>query len=237
MLSKRTPYVPRFPKPRKSVFREYTEAIIIALVAALFLRAFVVQAFKIPSGSMIPTLAIGDHILVNKLSYGVRLPDINWLPFAGCIDLARGSHAVEWDIPERGDVVVFVYPKDRCKDFIKRVVGVPGDEVVIRDKKVFINGEPVEDAHAHFEEQGVFLGAGHVRDNFGPVKVPGDHVFVMGDNRDRSFDSRFWGFVPIRTSAAAPSSSTGPGTRKTAGCAGGASAVSSTDSERSRFIS
>ena len=198
MLSRRTPYVPRFPKPRKSVFREYTEAILIALLAALFLRAFVVQAFKIPSGSMIPTLAIGDHILVNKLSYGVRLPDVNWLPFAGCIDLARGSHVMEWDIPERDDVIVFVYPEDRCKDFIKRVVAVPGDEVVIRDKKVFINGEPVEDAHAHFEEQGVLLGTGHVRDNFGPVKVPGDHVFVMGDNRDRSFDSRFWGFVPIK---------------------------------------
>ncbi len=187
----------RPPKTRKTVVREYAEAIVIALLAALFLRAFVVQAFKIPSGSMIPTLAIGDHILVNKLSYGVRLPDVNWLPFAGCVDLARGSQVMEWDIPERGDVVVFVYPRDRCKDFIKRVVAVPGDEVVIRDKKVYINGEPVEDAHAHFEDRGAVLGAGHVRDNFGPAKVPEGRVFVMGDNRDRSLDSRFWGFVPI----------------------------------------
>ncbi len=188
----------RFGKPRKSVLREYTEAILIALVAALFLRAFVVQAFKIPSGSMIPTLAIGDHILVNKLSYGLRLPDVNWVPLAGCVDLVRGSHLVEWDIPERDDVVVFVYPEDRCKDFIKRVVGLPGDEVAIRNKRVHINGKPVDDDHAHFEDEGATLGAGHVRDNFGPVTVPDGRVFVMGDNRDRSFDSRFWGFVPIQ---------------------------------------
>ncbi len=186
-----------FSKARKSVFREYTEAIVIALLAALFLRTFVVQAFKIPSGSMIPTLVIGDHILVNKLSYGVRLPDLNWVPFAGCVDLARGSHVVNWDAPERGDVIVFIYPQDRCKDFIKRVVAVPGDEVRIRDKKVFINGEPVEDAHADFEDKGMILGEGHPRDNLAPIQVPEGHLFVMGDNRDRSFDSRFWGFVPI----------------------------------------
>ena len=187
----------RYPRSRKSVFREYTEAILIALVAALFLRAFVVQAFKIPSGSMIPTLAIGDQILVNKLSYGVRMPDVNWVPLAGCVDLVRGSHVMDWGMPERGDVIVFVYPKDRCKDFIKRVVAVPGDEVMIRDKKLFINGKAVEDPHAHFEDGGMTLSGDHVRDNLGPVKVPEGRVFVMGDNRDRSFDSRFWGFVPI----------------------------------------
>ena len=189
--------MPRLKTRKKSVFREYAEAILIALVAALVLRAFVVQAFKIPSGSMIPTLAIGDHILVNKLSYGIRLPDLNWLPFAGCVDLARGSRVMQWGIPERSDVIVFVFPKDRCKDFIKRVAGIPGDEVTIRSKKVYINGELVDDAHAHFEDQEMTLGANHVRDNFGPVKVPDGYVFVMGDNRDRSFDSRFWGFVPI----------------------------------------
>ena len=184
-------------KTGKSVFREYAEAIIIALIAALFLRAFVVQAFKIPSGSMIPTLVVGDHILVNKLSYGIRLPDLNWIPFAGCVDMTRGSHVAAWDTPERGDVIVFIYPEDRCKDFIKRVVGVPGDEIRIRDKKVHVNGAAVEDAHAHFVEQGMTLGPGHLRDNLGPVRVPDGHLFVMGDNRDRSFDSRFWGFVPI----------------------------------------
>jgi len=184
---------------KKSVVREYAEAILIALVAALFLRAFVVQAFKIPSGSMIPTLEIGDHILVNKLAYGVRSPDINWLPIVGCVDLSSGSHVVEWDMPKRGDVVVFVYPRDRCKDFIKRVVGVPGDMVEIRDKQVYINGEPVvEDAHAYYEDPNVVHGANRPRDNFGPVQVPDNHIFVMGDNRDRSYDSRFWGFVPIQ---------------------------------------
>ena len=183
---------------KKSVVREYVEAILIALVAALFLRAFVVQAFKIPSGSMIPTLEIGDHILVNKLAYGIRLPDINWLPVVGCVDLSSGSHLTEWDIPKRGDVVVFVYPRDRCKDFIKRVVGIPGDEVEIRDKKVYLNGKPVEDVQAYFEDPQVVRGPNGIRDNFGPTRVPKTHIFVMGDNRDRSYDSRFWGFVPIK---------------------------------------
>jgi len=183
---------------KKSVVREYAEAILIALVAALFLRAFVVQAFKIPSGSMIPTLEIGDHILVNKLAYGVRTPDINWLPVVGCVDLSSGSHLVEWDMPKRGDVVVFVYPRDRCKDFIKRVVGVPGDSVEIRNKKVYVNGEQVEDLHAFFEDPELARGSNGIRDNFGPVQVPENHIFVMGDNRDRSYDSRFWGFVPVQ---------------------------------------
>lgn len=183
---------------RKSVVREYAEAIVIALIAALFLRAFVVQAFKIPSGSMIPTLEVGDHILVNKLAYGVRSPDINWLPLVGCVDLSNGSHLVEWDTPRRGDVVVFVYPRDRCKDFIKRVVGVPGDVVEIRNKRVYINGGPVEDAHAFHEDPDLAYGSNRGRDNYGPVEVPEDHIFVMGDNRDRSYDSRFWGFVPVR---------------------------------------
>ena len=182
---------------RKSVFREYTETIVIVVAAVLFLRAFVVQAYNIPSGSMMPTLEVGDRIFVNKLSYGVRLPDLNWLPFAGCVDLSRGTHVAEWAVPERGDVVVFVYPQDRCRDFVKRVVGVPGDEVLIRNKKLHINGQAVEDLHAHFEDPGIVRGAGHVRDNLGPLKVPADHLFVMGDNRDRSLDSRFWGLVPI----------------------------------------
>ena len=115
----------------KSTFREYAEAIIMALVLALFIRTFIVQAFKIPSGSMIPTLEIGDHILVNKLSYGLRMPFLE-------------RYLFQYSTPSRGDVVVFIYPEDRSKDFIKRVIGVAGDTVEVRAKKVFINGKQVE---------------------------------------------------------------------------------------------
>lgn len=170
----------------KSTFREYAEAIIMALLLALFIRTFIVQAFKIPSGSMIPTLQIGDHILVNKLAYGIRVP--LW-----------GHYLVDFKKPQPGDVVVFVFPEDRSKDFIKRVIGVAGDVVEIRGKKVYINGQPVRDPHAHFEgEDGAQGGANFfVRDDYGPRTVPENHIFVMGDNRDRSYDSRFWGFVDL----------------------------------------
>ena len=171
-------------KKAKSTFREYAEAISMALLLALFIRTFIVQAFKIPSGSMIPTLEIGDHILVNKLAYGVRIPF--W-----------DHYLVEFKRPRRGDVVVFIFPEDRSKDFIKRVVGVAGDQVEIRGKKIYINGKPVDDPHAHFEgEEGHGAGV-RVRDDYGPRQVPANHIFVMGDNRDRSYDSRFWGFVNL----------------------------------------
>lgn len=168
----------------KSAFREYAEAIIMALILALFIRTFIVQAFKIPSGSMIPTLEIGDHILVNKLTYGVRMPFLE-------------RYLLQYATPQRGDVVVFIYPEDRSKDFIKRVIAVGGDTVEIRAKKVFINGKPIEDPHAHFagyDPQAGGVGSG---DDYGPKAVPANHVFVMGDNRDRSYDSRFWGFVDL----------------------------------------
>jgi signal peptidase I len=168
----------------KSTFREYAEAILMALILALFIRTFIVQAFKIPSGSMIPTLAIGDHILVNKLSYGVRMPFLE-------------KYLVDFGAPARGDVIVFIYPEDRSKDFIKRVVGVAGDNVEVRSKKVFINGKAVEDSHAHFEGYDPQLGGTVNGDNYGPKVVPEGHVFVMGDNRDRSYDSRFWGYVNL----------------------------------------
>lgn len=172
-------------KKAKSTFREYAESIVFALLLALFIRSFIVQAFKIPSGSMIPTLQIGDHILVNKLSYGIRSPF--W-----------GSYLLNFKKAKRGDVVVFIFPEDRSKDFIKRVVGIEGDMVEIREKKVYINGKPLEDPHAHFEgdrpERGVF----NVRDNYGPRRVPENHIFVMGDNRDRSYDSRYWGYVNLK---------------------------------------
>jgi signal peptidase I len=162
---------------RKSVFREYAEAIIIAVVLALFIRTFVVQAFKIPSGSMKPTLLVGDHILVSKFIYGIKIP------FTDKTIIKLGK-------PERGDVVVFKYPLDTKKDYIKRVVGLPGDKVELVNKQLFINGRVTDDPHAYYSVYG------NLR-NFGPVTVPANHLFVMGDNRDESSDSRVWGFVPF----------------------------------------
>lgn len=167
---------------KKSVFREYFEAILIAVILALIIRTFVIQAFKIPSGSMLPTLLIGDHLLVNKFIYGIRVP------FSGKVLISITE-------PEKGDVVVFKFPKDRSIDYIKRVVGVPGDTVEITDKEVFINGKAVEDPHAHIGSTTILNSGESPRDNFGPVLVPEDRIFVMGDNRDNSYDSRFWGFV------------------------------------------
>jgi signal peptidase I len=172
-------------KKRKSTFREYAEAIVVALVLALIIRTFVVQAFKIPSGSMEPTLEIGDHILVNKFIYGTKIPftSLNLLP---------------WKDPERGDVIVFIYPLEPDKDFIKRVIAVAGDSVRIVNKKVYINGAEVPDPHAVYKDDTILRGEAQKRDNFGPVTVPPGNLFVLGDNRDRSLDSRFWGFVPLK---------------------------------------
>jgi len=169
---------------RKGAIREYAEAILIALAIALVIRTFVVQAFKIPSGSMIPTLEIGDHILVNRFIYGFRIPytRVRLLPFT---------------TPQRGDVIVFVYPEDNSKDFIKRVVGVGGDTVEIKDKRVYVNGRAWEDPFGVYTDPRVLPKSMDPRDNFGPVKVPPDELFVMGDNRDNSRDSRYWGFVHV----------------------------------------
>ncbi len=164
---------------------EWAKTIVLALVLALFIRTFIVQAFKIPSGSMIPTLLIGDHILVNKFIYGVRNP------------LTR-SVWIKGKEPARRDVIVFIYPKNRKLDFIKRVIGLPGEIVEIRNKKVYINGVPLEEPYVIHTDPNILPREISPRDNFGPVKVPPGHLFVMGDNRDQSNDSRFWGFVPIR---------------------------------------
>ncbi len=166
----------------KSSIREYTEAIVVAVLLALFIRTFVVQAFKIPSGSMIPTLKIGDHLLVNKFIYGLRLP------FTGTV-------LIPWKAPTRGDVVVFKFPKDRSVDYIKRVVGVAGDSIEIKDKVVYLNGVKTDDPHAYFTSTATLEAEGSPRDNLGPILVPAGHIFVMGDNRDNSYDGRFWGFV------------------------------------------
>ncbi len=167
---------------KKSVIREYAEAVIIAIVLALFIRTFIVQAFKIPSGSMLPTLKVGDYLLVNKFIYGIKNP-------------FNGETLIPVSTPERGDVVVFRYPKDRSIDYIKRVVGIPGDTIVMKDKQLFINGEKTTDPHAWISNTEILPKTESVRDNFGPVIVPKGHIFVMGDNRDNSYDSRFWGFV------------------------------------------
>jgi len=166
----------------KSKLQEYIEAIILAIVIALFIRTFVIQAYKIPSGSMKPTLQIGDHILVSKFNYGVKVPFIR-------------STLIPVGTPKRGDVVVFIYPEDRSKDFIKRLIGLPGDTIEIRDKKILLNGQPYSDNHGVYVDNLVIPGSVQPRDNFGPVTVPEGSFFVMGDNRDESYDSRFWGFV------------------------------------------
>ncbi len=166
--------------------RENIEAIVIAVVLALFIRSFVVQAFKIPSGSMEPTLLIGDHILVNKFIYGITIPFVEKKFF-------------QFKKPLQGDVIVFIYPVDSSKDFIKRVIAVGGDRIQIKDKKIYINEKLYSDGHGFYSDpRTVYPGdPGANRDNYGPVTVPENSVFVMGDNRDKSYDSRFWGFVDI----------------------------------------
>jgi signal peptidase I len=167
---------------QKSKLRENIEAIIIAIILALFIRTFIIQAFKIPSGSMIPTLQIGDHILVNKFIYGVKIPFLN-------------KTIIPYKNPKMGDIIVFQYPVEPDKDFIKRVIGCPGDVVVVKNKKVFVNDVPLNHDPGTFTDMYMISGQINPRDNFGPITVPAGSYFVMGDNRDNSYDSRFWGFV------------------------------------------
>jgi signal peptidase I len=164
---------------KKSKVREYAETLIIALLIALFVRAFVVQAFKIPSSSMEPTLLVGDHILVNKFIYGVRIPLI-------------GEKIFAFSTPKRGDVIVFIFPRDRSKDFIKRVIGLPGETVEIRDRNIYIDDRLIEDPWGVYSSWGP-----KGPDPYGPTVVPPDSLFVLGDNRNNSQDSRYWGFVPL----------------------------------------
>ena len=213
---------------KKSSFREYAEALLTAVLIAFFLRTFVVEPFKIPSGSMIPTLMVGDHIFVSKFSYGLRLPFTKkWL--------------TKFGEPKRGEVIVFIYPEDEKLDFIKRVVGVPGDKIRLEDNDVYVNGEKLATAPlavqkdslderavrvesdsdlpdaSKFQEIPVFpqweqyqfflerLGEHTHLKQEGPynfftnqeIEVPPGKLFVMGDNRDNSRDSREWGFVPM----------------------------------------
>jgi len=172
-------------KKKKSGLRENIEAILVAIVLALFIRTFVIQAFKIPSGSMKETLKIGDHILVNKFIYGVKIPFLQ-------------TTIIPITNPKRGDIVVFKFPEDPSKDFIKRVIGVAGDVVEIRDKHVYVNNKLLNHDFGIHTDSYIFPAGVQPRDNFGPVVVPPHSLFVMGDNRDQSYDSRFWGFVDLK---------------------------------------
>jgi signal peptidase I len=169
------------PAP-KSRLRENIEAVIIAVILALFIRTFIVQAFKIPSGSMLPTLQIGDHILVNKFIYGVKLPYLN-------------TTVIPFKKPDRDAIIVFRYPEEPDKDFIKRVIAVPGDTIEIRDKNVYINNQLLDEDYAVHTDPKVLPAHVNPRDNLGPITLPEETYFVLGDNRDNSYDSRFWGGV------------------------------------------
>jgi signal peptidase I len=171
---------------RKSTIREYAESIVIAVILALFVRTWIVQAFKIPTGSMENNLLIGDHLLVNKFVFGPTASQI-------------GRTLLPVRDVRRGDVVVFKFPNEPERDFIKRVIGLPGETLELRAKKVYINGQPLDEPYVHFLEpasEAQEVTSFDVRENFRPVQVPEGFYFVMGDNRDNSQDSRYWGFLP-----------------------------------------
>ena len=173
---------------RKSTAREYFESICVAVILALFVRTFVVQAFKIPTGSMENNLLIGDHLLVNKFVFAPTLSRVE-------------EKLLPIDPIRRGDILVFKYPEDPERDFIKRVIGLPGEVVELKDKKVYINGKPLDEPYVHvlfpLDASSPDSGEGSfdLRRTYGPAMVPDGEYFMMGDNRDNSQDSRYWGFL------------------------------------------
>jgi signal peptidase I len=173
---------------KKSTLREYFESIVIAVILALFIRTFVVQAFKIPTGSMEENLLIGDHLLVNKFVFGPT-------------ETGAERTLLPVGTIKRRDIIVFKYPEEPDRDFIKRVIGLPGETVEVREKKVYINGTALDEPYVHFLAPPSAPSELHevtsfdVRERFGPVTVPADQYFMMGDNRDNSADSRYWGFL------------------------------------------
>ena len=166
---------------QKSVTREWVESIVIAFILAMFIRTFFIQAFKIPSGSMIPTLVVGDRLMVNKLRYGPKVPFSN-------------KRLPGFTTFKRGDIIVFIYPEDPKRDFIKRLIALEGETVEIKNGDVYINGKVIENPivkNIFYYNRGKNGGIGQ------KVKVPQGHVFVLGDNSGSSSDSRYWGFVPV----------------------------------------
>lgn len=215
------PASPEQTKTRKQWWVENVTSLALALLLVFMIRSSVIEAFKIPSGSMIPTLLIGDHIFVNKFAYGIKIP------FSDLVT-DHPVYLIKRDPPKHGDIIVFIYPKDESFYYIKRVIGIAGDTIEMRNKVLLINGKEVKrdplpadqtdqiltaldsprynksdldlfmehlDGHDHvmMQERGNYMG-----ENFGPVVVPPDSLFVMGDNRDQSNDSRYWGFVPMK---------------------------------------
>ncbi len=182
MIKRRPPVSASF---RKSTIREYFESIVIAVILALFIRTWVVQAFKIPTGSMENNLLIGDHLLVNKFVFAPTILD------AEQVALPNGGVT-------RGDIVVFKFPLDPERDFIKRVIGLPGERLEVRDKTIYIDDAPLDEPYLPSHMTSLAPGAFAVdgRDNHGPIAIPEGHYFVMGDSRDNSEDSRFWGVLP-----------------------------------------
>lgn len=206
-------------------FIENFMSLFVSLALVFAVRSSVIEAFKIPSGSMIPTLLVGDYIFVNKFAYDLHFPFTEWFTDRGLVLYHR-------DIPKRGDIIVFKYPKNESVYFIKRVIGVPGDTIELRDKVLYVNGKEMSQTPLAAQDQSSILtdvdnshtrgtdlkivhedltGTRHwvmldqntysatsVTSNFGPVSVPDDSLFMMGDNRDFSNDSRFWGFVPMK---------------------------------------
>ncbi len=176
-----------FKSKPKSSLRENIEAVVIAIIIAMFIRTFIVQAFKIPSGSMLETLQIGDHILVNKFIYGVKIP------------FTDGKTIVSVKDPKKGDIIVFKYPEDPSKDFIKRVVATAGDTLEIKNKELYINGVLAKkEEYAIYRNRNILPAIRSPRDNHPKITIPENKVFVMGDNRDNSLDSRFWGYVDLK---------------------------------------
>jgi signal peptidase I len=165
--------------PVKPVWREYLEAILVAVALALVIRTFAFQAFRIPSGSMEDTLLVGDYLFVTKFLYGAEIP------FTG------GARLPAIRQPERGDIIVFRFPEDPSQDYIKRCVGTPGDTIAVRDKILYVNGEAQVEPFTKHSDRRIRAGV----DTFGPVTVPEGKYFMMGDNRDNSRDSRMWGFL------------------------------------------